>query len=225
MRLWEQRGRATHSFRVPFQLLVWACGHFPLVIWNTFYERIWKEHIRTWTLRCLVAMIAEWRDTLAWQVHWFCAQIYSFLYLGTYLFLIVSLPFHHSSTSFLYYCSLVNPIYVFLTLCNLSRICDLSPFTGLLSAFLPQWFPWFICVGFSIHILHMNKRKWEVPEVHTGGERHEIMASWEKIKQAGGGKKRCLLKRRLDIGTSYTRGKAGLDENNKKKEGNGCLGD
>ena len=28
-----------------------------------------------------------------------------------------------------------------------------------------------------------------------------------------------------DIGTSYPRGKAGLDENNIKKEGNGCLGE
>lgn len=38
-------------------------------------------------------------------------------------------------------------------------------------------------------------------------------------------KKRCLSKGRLDIGISYTRGKAGLDENNKKKEGNDCLGE
>lgn len=51
------------------------------------------------------------------------------------------------------------------------------------------------------------------------------MANWDKRKQAHREKKRCLLKRRLDIGISYTRGKAGLDENNKKKEGNGCLGE
>lgn len=38
-------------------------------------------------------------------------------------------------------------------------------------------------------------------------------------------KKGFLLKRRLNIGISYIRGKAGPDENNVKKEGSGCLGE
>lgn len=42
--------------------------------------------------------------------------------------------------------------------------------------------------------------------------------------QLGWGVKKMMLFKE-DIGTSYPRGKAGLDENNIKKEGNGCLGE
>lgn len=49
-----------------------------------------------------------------------------------------------------------------------------------------------------------------------GIERLLTMAGWDQVKQRKKRKekKRSLLKRRLDTGISYSRGKAGLNENN-----------
>lgn len=175
-------------------MLVWACGHFPLVIWHIFYERIWKEHIWTWTLWCLVAMNAEWKDTLTSSMV-MCPRFILLFTLIPIYFRFLHFFFATPPLLFLYYCSLVNPVYVFLTLCNLlSLICDLPPLTDLLSAFLSLWFSWLLCIGFSIQILHMNKRKWELPEICTGAERHKIVASWDKRQQAHREKKKMLVR-------------------------------
>lgn len=218
----EQGARDTHSFRVPFHA---GLGMWTFSSCNLAYI-LWEDVERTY-MDLDIVMLGSYECRMKGYSDEFNGYVPRFILLFTLIpiyFRFLHFLFTTPPLLFLYYCSLVNPVYVFLTLCNLlSLICDLPPLTDSLSTFLSQWFSWLLCIGFSIQILHMNKRKWELPEICTEAERHKIMASWDKREQAHREKRRCLLKRRLDIGISYTRGKADLDENNKKEEGNGCL--
>lgn len=138
MQLWAYRaGWESHALlQSPLSvagLCVWSFSFYNMVC-------ILREALERTCMDLDLAALSSYEHrmkgcSLAWRVHWFCAQVYSFLYLGTSLFRVASLPFHHSSTSFLRNWSSVNPIYVFLASCNLvSLTSDISPFPSFLSA-------------------------------------------------------------------------------------------
>lgn len=98
----------------------------------------------------------------------------------------------------------------------------------------PSFFLLFFPSGFhGLYLLCCPSTMYEQEEGRSTWDERDREWGWKtgdygRLGQSKAGwwrKEGCLLKRRLNIGISYTRGKASLDENNIKKEGSDCLGE